>query len=94
MGAIIINAYAETYLDRQGKLKNTEFWDTAEIMEAMLDAYEQTGNTTYLTYAENIAIKHANAKNAKNTISTTVIIFLLFGLFFYFFTRNVGVYSF
>ena len=63
MGAQIIAAYAENYFDRRGKLINTEFWDTAEIMEAMLDAYEQTGNQTYLTYAENIATGHFNADN-------------------------------
>ncbi len=63
MGALIISAYADNFFDRRGKLKGTEFWDTAEIMEAMLDAYEQTKNETYLTYAENIATGHFNANN-------------------------------
>lgn len=64
MGNAIIEAYASTYINRAGKLTGTEFWDTAEIFEAMLDAYEQTENPKYLTYAENIAIKHFDASNA------------------------------
>lgn len=63
MGATILNGFADVHIDRRGKIINTEFWDTAEIMEAMLDAYEQTGHEAYLTYAENIAIKHFSADN-------------------------------
>lgn len=65
MGDVIIQAYAENFFDRRGKLKGTEFWDTAEIMEAMLDAYEQSKNPQYLTYAENIATMHFDADNSK-----------------------------
>lgn len=64
MGDAILKTYATTFIDRTGRLTGTEFWDTAEIMEAMLDAYEQTGNETYLGYAEGIAIKNFNANNA------------------------------
>ncbi len=65
MGDVILKAYAKTYLDRQGKLIGTEFWDTAEILEAFLDAYEQTENPKYLKYAENIAKYHFQSTNSR-----------------------------
>ncbi len=63
MGDIIIDGYIDKYILRSGKIDGTEFWDTAEILEAILDAYEQTQNSTYLTYAERIASVHFNGTN-------------------------------
>ena len=65
MGDKILKAYANTYIDRQGKLIGTEFWDTAEILEAFLDAYEQTEEPKYLEYAENIAKHHFQSTNSR-----------------------------
>lgn len=65
MGDIILTGYRKAYVSRTGQIQGTEFWDTAEILEAFLDAYEQTENKTYLSYAEKIATIHFNAANAK-----------------------------
>lgn len=65
MGDIILEAYADAYIDRGGSLKGTEFWDTAEILEAYIDAYEQTQLPQYLEYAENIAKNHFNADDSR-----------------------------
>lgn len=65
MGDRILKAYADTYIDRNGSLKGTEFWDTAEILEAFIDAYEQTGKPEYLEYAEDIAKNHFSAANSR-----------------------------
>lgn len=65
MGDIILEAYADTYIKRNGSLDGTEFWDTAEILEAFVDAYEQTGQAKYLKYAEDIAKNHFNSTNTR-----------------------------
>ncbi|MBQ8382101.1 MAG: glycoside hydrolase family 88 protein [Clostridia bacterium] len=65
MGDRILEAYADEFIDRQGSLKGTEFWDTAEILEAFIDAYEQTGKEQYLKYAENIAKNHFKADESR-----------------------------
>ena len=65
MGAIIFDGYRNTFISRSGVIEGTEFWDTAEILEAVLDAYEQTKNKTYLSYAEKIATNHFNGSNVK-----------------------------
>lgn len=66
MGDVIITAYAKAYIDQRGNLINTEFWDAAETLEAMIDAYEQTGNAQYLEYAEGIA-REKFSSNQKRT---------------------------
>ncbi len=63
MGDTILQAYADAYIDRSGKLKGTEYWDTAEILEAFIDAYEQTGRADYLKFAEDIALRHFGSDN-------------------------------
>ena len=65
MGDELLTAFAGKYLEPSGKVMNTEFWDTAEIMEAFLDAYEQTGKAEYLEYAEDIARLHFGSLSAK-----------------------------
>ncbi len=37
-----------------GSLPGAHFWDTAEILETFLDAYEQTGDDKYLTYINGV----------------------------------------
>lgn len=65
MGDVILTGYRKAFIARNGKINGTEFWDTAEILEAFLDAYEQTENKNYLSYAEKIATNHFNATNVK-----------------------------
>lgn len=54
MGDTILKAFTKAHY-RDGDLLDTETWDAAEILEAYVDAYEQTGNATYLEYIEKIA---------------------------------------
>lgn len=54
MAATVFDAYHDNHNDN-GDLPGTWFWDAAEILEAYLDAYEQTGKPEYLQYAKDIA---------------------------------------
>ncbi|MBQ8289189.1 MAG: glycoside hydrolase family 88 protein [Clostridia bacterium] len=63
MGDVIFDGYVDKFILHSGQINGTEFWDTAEILEAVLDAYEQTENKTYLSYAEKIASLHFNGAN-------------------------------
>ncbi len=65
MGDVILKAYADKYLNRDGSLIGTEYWDTAEILEAFIDAYEQTKKPEYLKYAEDIALRHFGSNNTR-----------------------------
>lgn len=54
MGDTIMEAFIDRYYD-DGHLEGSCFWSDAEIIETFIDAYEQTGNKTYLGYAETTA---------------------------------------
>ena len=54
MGDTIMQAFIGRYYD-DGHLVGSCFWSDAEIIETFIDAYEQTGNKTYLDYAETTA---------------------------------------
>jgi len=64
MGDDVLAAFTGEFYQR-GILKNTEFWDAMEILEAYIDAYEQTGSEKYLEYVKNIA----KVKGAKESTS-------------------------
>ena len=64
MGDDVLAAFTGEFYQR-GILKNTEFWDAMEILEAYIDAYEQTGSEKYLEYVKNIA----KVKGAKEDTS-------------------------
>lgn len=53
MGDLVLSAFVRDYYGG-GSLPNTEFWDAAEILEAFIDAYEQTRNEEYLSFIESI----------------------------------------
>ena len=54
MGDTIMKAFIDRYYD-DGHLEGSCFWSDAEIIETFIDAYEQTGDKTYLGYAETTA---------------------------------------
>ena len=54
MGNTIMDAFIDRYYNN-GRLEGSCFWSDAEIIETFIDAYEQTGNKTYLGYAETTA---------------------------------------
>lgn len=54
MGKTVMDAFIGKYYDN-GRLAGSCFWSDAEIVETFLDAYEQTGNPAYLTYARETA---------------------------------------
>ena len=54
MGDTIMAAFIDRFYD-DGRLEGSCFWSDAEIIETFIDAYEQTGNKTYLGYAETTA---------------------------------------
>lgn len=60
MADTAMNAYIRDYY-HGGALPRADFWDTAEILEAFIDAYEQTGNEEYLTCIKGIT-KHEGNK--------------------------------
>ncbi len=60
MGDAVLSAFVRDYYGG-GSLPNTEFWDAAEILEAFIDAYEQTKNDEYLSFIENIVKKKFGA---------------------------------
>lgn len=64
MAKIAYDAYTDNKFGG-GSLPNTEFWDAAEILEAYLDAYEQTLDPQYLTNAEDIAKKKFGGGNSR-----------------------------
>lgn len=63
MGDVVLKAFANTYIASNGDITDTDFWDAAEILEAFLDAYERTGENSYLQYAEKIALVHFGGKS-------------------------------
>lgn len=64
MGHTVLKAFTRDHY-RDGNLLNTEVWDAAEILEAYIDAYEQTGNEAYLKYVEGIAASKFGANSAR-----------------------------
>ncbi len=53
MGDDVLMAFNGEFYQR-GKFRDAHFWDTCEILEAYIDAYEQTGSEQYLGYITNI----------------------------------------
>lgn len=64
MGDVILKAYTRDHY-KDGNIPGTWTWDAAEILEAYIDAYEQTGNEQYLEYIEGIANYKFSANNAR-----------------------------
>lgn len=62
MGSKVLLAFNNRYLNG-GNLLDTEFWDAAEILEAYIDAYEQTGSEKILSYIQKITQSKFNANN-------------------------------
>lgn len=54
MAESAFDAFIASYYDN-GTFRNADFWDNAEIFEAVVDAYEQTGEGKYLKYIEKIS---------------------------------------
>jgi rhamnogalacturonyl hydrolase YesR len=54
MAESVFDAFIASYYDN-GTFRNADFWDNAEIFEAVADAYEQTGEEKYLKYIKEIS---------------------------------------
>jgi predicted alpha-1,6-mannanase (GH76 family) len=52
-GSMVFDAYIKNYYN-DGVFTGAHFWDSAEIFEAVIDAYEQTGEKKYLDYISEI----------------------------------------
>ncbi|MHB1152570.1 MAG: glycoside hydrolase family 76 protein [Eubacteriales bacterium] len=78
MAESVFDAFIAEYYDK-GTFRNADFWDNAEIFEAVVDAYEQTGEEKYLQYMNEItsATIEKNNKNWQVNIYNDDIMWLV-----------------